>query len=987
MNIMLRMVELGELGRLLIMAGLMAALTMTTVPAARGQSGETKPQRHRVYGALFDPREHPDYDRRHVKPPSWETFGNRTHFAALRGFGIENDVIVRYVEEIEKYTKTLDLGDVVWPSYPIIFAKNLGDLADEIHRRGLFLFDIWGYVPGSGLGGYWQQYTPSAAALEMLESKLGDHWLGMDVGEQDGRYIGGYAGQMHPVSTDRLEQYLNFQRHFERMGDDLGNKLATLVSLNYGHYFLKEGTYTTIGAETAQGLPNGQVYYSFIRGAGKQYGVPWFGNASVWNRSGYKTYGDAGPDHGPTKGTSLNLLKRLMYSHILYNCVFAGFEAGWLEGDGLSAIGRIQQAAQRWVRENGQPGVMLTPVAVMVDFLAGWTFPRHLYTGDLYRVWGNLPYAAGDYLTDGVLDMLYPGYQNSSYFHDESGFIAPTPYGDVADCLLSDAPGWLLARYPALVVAGELDGGTELCDKLSAYVEGGGCLVITAGNFARSLNGLAGIEAAATVERVGGTPDAAPFGGARTVQVGATSVSEDRPFDLYPLTVPASARVTARCDAMPAAVEVDLGKGTLTVLASPFGVAAEPSVSGKMPSDTDGPLPKPYPLLNHVRAVLDEVFRRQMLFEAGEGLSLITCRKGPGEYTLGICNNGLKPRPFKIVSRCGATETVKELPLDQSEKGAVGYLPEGFEGTAIGTSGEDTIAGGDVRIFAVKVREENIEEIPHAAPPGRPRGRLLALRGRRAIKEEILCRPTFFEHFDGMMIDWRYVHDRDREALRRESGWLNRQGARVWVDLTSGINLYPDLRLVNNSEADFAAGMAAIDDVLAKMEALESRDLVLCLHRTPENNFTGEQSRSSFESTLKEICARAAARKIAVYLRTGLKGPATIEDALQIIEHGGASNLLLAPGTGLLLHQKADPKVLAERFKDKVGLWLVSAPAYDAAGALWTTNQPIADYVDAGLLSALLDAAPRAPVALDAAYPNRDEEYRDVREVERITRK
>jgi hypothetical protein len=88
------------------------------------------------------------------------------------------------------------------------------------------------------------------------------------------------------------------------MGDDLGHKHAALVSLNFGHYFLKEGTYTLIGAETAQGLPNSQVYYAFIRGGGKQYGVPWFGNASVWNRWGYKTYGSAGGTggeiHGPT---------------------------------------------------------------------------------------------------------------------------------------------------------------------------------------------------------------------------------------------------------------------------------------------------------------------------------------------------------------------------------------------------------------------------------------------------------------------------------------------------------------------------------------------------------------------------------------------------------------------------------------------------------------------------------------------------------------
>ena len=52
------------------------------------------------------------------------------------------------------------------------------------------------FVPGSGPGdgtqwrdSTWQEYTPPAEVLKLFEV-LGDKWLGMDVGEQDGRYIG-----------------------------------------------------------------------------------------------------------------------------------------------------------------------------------------------------------------------------------------------------------------------------------------------------------------------------------------------------------------------------------------------------------------------------------------------------------------------------------------------------------------------------------------------------------------------------------------------------------------------------------------------------------------------------------------------------------------------------------------------------------------------------------------------------------------------------
>ena len=40
----------------------------------------------RVYSHLMNPREHPDDTRRHVRPPDWNTFGNRTQFTSLRGF-------------------------------------------------------------------------------------------------------------------------------------------------------------------------------------------------------------------------------------------------------------------------------------------------------------------------------------------------------------------------------------------------------------------------------------------------------------------------------------------------------------------------------------------------------------------------------------------------------------------------------------------------------------------------------------------------------------------------------------------------------------------------------------------------------------------------------------------------------------------------------------------------------------------------------------
>jgi len=889
----------------------------------------------RVYSRLLDPRENPDYDRRAVKPPSWETFKNQTQFTCLRGFDVQNDRIVGYTEQIERFTHTHELGSVIWPSYPILFAKNLEDLANEIKRRDLYLFDIWGYVPGSGPGGYWQQFQPPAQAFATLETILGERWLGTDIGEQDGRYIGGYANQMTPASASRLDQYLNFQRHFERMSDDLGHKHATLVSLNFGHYLLKEGTFTLIGAEAAQALPNNQVYYAFIRGAGKQYGVPWFGNASVYNRWGYKTYGSSGGSggdtHGPTKGTSLSLMKRLLYSHILYNSVAVGFESGWFDGETLSPIGRIQQAAQRWVKEQGQLGVMYTPVALLLDFHCGWSFPRHLYSSDIFRVWGNLPYDAGDSLTDAVLEILYPGYADSSYFHDETGFIAPTPYGDIADCLLSDAPGWLLSRYAVLVVTSELAGGREIRDKLQAYVEGGGHLIITTGNLVRLPGGIAG-------------------------QTGASITG------------------VTHC-----------GKGQLTVLATDFGVDAKQEAGRPLRSEVDRPLPRPYELRPEVRQILDAVFRQQALFEVGSrDLSLITCRQGPGAYTLGIANNAWCERPLKITSLCGPIESIRELPVDRSETEAVGYVPEGVDGGQLGRNTDDTIRGGDFRIFAVRVKESGIEVIPHRAPPPRPRGRALPLRHVTSVKEEILARPTFFEHFDGVVLDWRYLHDREKSVVQREAGWIRRQGLRVFVDLSSGVNLYPTLRLVDNLPTDYEESMTALADVMVKMKTFGARDLILSLHRQPENNFSGQQTQEGFEKTLRRLAADAAKLGIDLHLRLAFgKPPWNLGDMEALIARVGVENLHIAASTALL-SQAAVSEGAAKILQTRLGLWLLATPQADQSGRLWDAHAPLHHVADRARVAAWIALAPKAPILMDALYANQDEEYLDAQALEQL---
>ncbi|GAH10165.1 unnamed protein product, partial [marine sediment metagenome] len=108
---------------------------------------------------------------------------------------------------------------------------------------------------------------------------------------------------------------------------------------------------------------------------------------------------------------------------------------------------------------------------------------------------------------------------------------------------------------------------------------------------------------------------------------------------------------------------------------------------------------------------------------------------------------------------------------------------------------------------------------------------------------------------------------KEKSILASESEWIKRQGLKLIVDFSSGINLFPDLRLVNNDSLEYNKSLETIKTVVDKMHILGANDLILKRHRTVENNFTRAQFAESFENTLKEICKYSANLSINVHLR------------------------------------------------------------------------------------------------------------------------
>lgn len=916
-----------------------AVLTFMTVSSATLAASDVQ---RGVYQFRHDISTHPDEARRLIHPPTFESLGERPHFTFTRDLNRPTPEVKKIIARF----KEIGLGDVVNPACDFLKQSNQDEVLKLIKENGFYLYDIWGYCPGNGDKCPWPQFTISKGMLEKFERELGDHWLGMDTGEQDGRWTWGFKGG---GARSREEAYGRFQEFFECLHRELGNRMCLVMSLNYAHYFLRENCYTTISCESAQALPNNQIYFAFIRGAGKQYGVPWASNVSFYNQWGFKSYptresvktglvsdkkGYFGENSGPWHGASLSLMKRLLYANLFYGAIFHAFEGGlvWNDNsrgeDALMPIGRLQHDAMRWFEKNGNPGVMQTPVAVVTPFGSGWSFARHFYWFKPYMCWGKFPYGYDDFFIHGVLGMLYPNYQESGFFHDETGFNTPTPYGDIADCLLSDTPLWLLKRYPLVVLAGNFKHSQEFADTLVAYVKGGGHLVMTEGTAKRVFKKKALHE------------------------------------------VPCSQQ--------------------MTLIPGEHGVEQKPKC--EMPKDAiwlnetkchaDKVLPNPYPLTRQAWRVLDKAFRNAALFTTGDedgkdGLSLVTTRRGKGDYTLLVCNNTWQEKPLHINSKVGRVVSIEELTIPSPERIVAGYCPSVVTNTMrLGADSARTIAAGAVRAFRVAVEEESVREIAKEIPPSNPRNRYLSIGWPESIRRAILRRPTFFRHWDGVLIDWRYVYNRDDEALREEVNFIRLQGLKVMVDFRQGLDLYPHFRMDDRHSLECARSKAAFVRLIGKCSVLGVKTILLGGHRAVENGKEAQLYEREFFDNLKAFCQMAAKQGIEVRLQGGLHGE--LRDSKD--SHWFAGHVLKNVAESNLKRA-----VQVETGEGDFVVMSATIPSKLLPVGEETLLAPLTRVRDPYLRARVATAVARgATLVFDAAYADLDEEYADAKFVETI---
>lgn len=913
-----------------------------------------------VQSEIFKFESHPFNQFKSVQPPTWDLYNNEVHFTVLRDFRISDGKLVGFHKQFEKYCNTYKLGDVIWPNAKFLRASNIQEMCDELKRRNLYLYQIWGFVPGSPPGN-WQQFELADKTSNIFENTLGPRWLGMDVGEQDGRYAGGFAHQYLPKTTNRFIHYMNFRKHIGRIENMMDNKLAGLLTLPLGHYYAKEGIYTSLASEAAQMHPNSQVAYAFIRGAGKQYGVPWYGNVSYFNRWGYKRYGN---NPALRDGTSLSLMRRMLYTHIMYNCMVVGFEGNWFDGNELSPIGQIQQQAQAWTKEYGLPGAFQSPIGIMVDFFAGWCNPN--YNGILYKVWGNMPYERGDYFTHNVFELLYPGYANSSFFHNEKGFLSPTPFGDSADALLSDAPLWLLKKYKVLVIAGALQGGAEVKDKLEAYVKSGGKLFITSASFENLPGGIGTIRVSSEKVRIKkGTP----------IRANQTVFKEQYDFDCKGL-IPGNGTVIASTKENPIIINEHLGKGEITVFASDFGVSSQVATRTPVRVTVDKDLPNPYPILNHVKHELSKAFETTAMFDLNKELSYTLNYKGKNKFLLTITNSHWQAKEIQLSSKIGRIKKLQELELKNQTREAVGYVPKGMEDVDLGKNTDKYIEGGGMRIFEIEVDALNLVENTFEFPSKKDRKCFLPVANLNSISEEICKRPTLHQNFEGVVIPYSYIKRIAPNELEKQANWIKRRKVKVMVDMTADVNLFPGLTLINGVDADYRQSMKEFQQAFNNFHKMGVEQVILPIHVKVENTLSEKQQLLSLRNTLKSLSKSASQYNIDLNVRLRKEGWADFKrnDIVAMICNLKCDNLKLALSiTDLLIaREQPDMDVL-----EKTGLWLVSGARREVTGEF--VNVPLHTHGNKEDVKKYVEMKSTIPVVFDVFYNSHDEAYLDAK--------
>ena len=282
--------------------------------------------------------------------------------------------------------------------------------------------------------------------------------------------LAGYARR----PTSRRECYEVVQDYFRSRSRDLLGRVISVTGHSHYEAYAGEWGACCIGLEVAENIAFTQSKFAFARGASRQWQRPWSVQVSPWFSGACTTSGplrqEAGGARGLDAGHSLSLYERL-WLHGWFagaalvtpeNSIAIFFEkaaAPWT----LTVHGRKASEVFQFMRAHDR-GVPFTPVAIVLDHLAG-------YNGYMDKPWGILEPTDGDRQVRDLFDhQLFPGSDHIHHRPDpanpESSYLRPTPYGEIFDVQLTSASREMLASYPVILLAGDIEFDDDLLEGL-----------------------------------------------------------------------------------------------------------------------------------------------------------------------------------------------------------------------------------------------------------------------------------------------------------------------------------------------------------------------------------------------------------------------------------------------------------------------------------------------------------------------------------------
>jgi hypothetical protein len=282
--------------------------------------------------------------------------------------------------------------------------------------------------------------------------------------------------------TSRKECYDVLKDYFNSRSRDLLNRVISVTGHSHYEAYAGEWGARCIGLEVGENIAFTQSKLAFARGASRQWQRPWSVQVSPWfsgacTTSGPLRPGEGGAARGLDAGHSLSFYER-MWLHGWFagaamvtpeNSLAIFFEqaaAPW----NLTAHGRKAAEVFRFMQEHDR-GVPWVPVAIVLDHLAG-------YNAYMDKPWGILEPTDGDReIRDLFDDQIFPG---SDHIHarpdpanPEASYLRPTPFGEIFDVVLSTASPELLAKYPVILLVGDIQFDEGFVDALAKALRQG----------------------------------------------------------------------------------------------------------------------------------------------------------------------------------------------------------------------------------------------------------------------------------------------------------------------------------------------------------------------------------------------------------------------------------------------------------------------------------------------------------------------------------